>query len=375
MEFGVPKEIRDLEKRVGLTPAGVVALVKAGHTVYVERDAGADAGFRDEHYEKAGAQIVYSAAEAYGRADVVLKVTSPASQEHQLFRHSQTIFSFLHLAVASSDLLAAIREHQITAVAYETVEDDDGRLPLLMPMSQVAGRLAPVIAGQLLTSQRGGRGILLGGIPGVARAIVIILGSGTLGRQAARAFVGMGAQVIVLDIDVKKLEMVDDVFAGTVTTMIANEFNLKRVVGFADVLVGSVLIPGQRAPILVTREMVRSMRPGAVIIDFSIDQGGCVETSRPTTLRDPTFVAEGVIHHCVPYVTAAVARTASHALTNSALPYLLAISRRGLDAALADYPDLRRGVNLYQGQIASPTLAGALGRGVEVDLSGPTWPD
>jgi alanine dehydrogenase len=345
-----------------------VALTGAGHRVYVERNAGAGAGFRDEHYENAGATIVYSAAEAYGRADVVLKVARPMVQEHGLFRTSQVLMAFLHLAVASPDLHTALAGHEISAIAYEVIEEDDGNLPVLVPMSEVAGRLAPVIAGQLLTSHNGGRGILLSGIPGVARGIAGVLGSGTLGRAAARAFVGLGAQVIVLDSDVRKLRLVDDSFNGTVTTMIANEFNLNRVVGFADVLVGAVLMPGQRAPILVSREMVKKMRPGSVIIDFSIDQGGCIETSRPTTLRDPTFVAEGVIHHCVPNMTAAVARTASHALTNAAVPFLLAISERGLEKALVESPALQRGLMLYQGKVSSHRLAAALGREVEAEL-------
>ncbi|MEA3335690.1 MAG: alanine dehydrogenase [Chloroflexota bacterium] len=368
MEFGVPKEVRDLESRAGLTPAGVLSLVQAGHTVHVERNAGAGAGFSDEHYRRAGARIVYTAAEAYGRANVVLSIARPMAQEHQLFRPGQSIFSFFHLPVASSDLLADLSEKSITAISYETIQDNDGSLPVLIPMSEVAGRLAPVIAGQLLTTTEGGRGILLSGIPGVARAIVAIVGGGTLGQSAARAFVGLGAQVIVLDRDVNKLRMVDDSYGGTVTTMIANEFNLNRIAGFVDVLVGAILVPGKRTPALIRRDAVRKMRPGAVIIDFSIDQGGCVETSRPTTLRDPTFVAEQVIHHCVPNITSAVARTASHALTNTALPYLQAIGELGLEGALETVHSLRRGVSVYRGQISSPGLADALGRELEIDL-------
>jgi alanine dehydrogenase len=369
MEFGVPKEIRDLEKRVGLTPAGVVALVGAGHRVYVERGAGADAGFRDDHYENAGAHVVYSAAEAYGRSDIVLKVVRPTAHEYDLLRPGQTLLAFLHLNVAPPVLHKALATHELTTIAYELIEDEDGNLPVLVPMSEVAGRLAPIVAGQLLTNREGGRGILLSGIPGVARGIVIILGSGTLGRNAARAFVGLGAQVIVLDSDVGKLELVDTMFGGTVSTMIANEFNLNRVVSFADVLVGAVLVPGQRAPILISREMVKRMRPGSVILDFAIDQGGCVETSRPTTLRDPTFLAEGVIHHCVPNLTAIVGRTASHAMTNSALPYLLAICDYGLEGALAQKPALQRGVQYYQGHITSRRLAVSLGRQIDLDLA------
>lgn len=369
MDFGIPKEVRDLEKRVGLTPAGVVSLVKRGQRVFLERGAGADAGFRDEHYEQAGAQIVYTAEEAYGRADVVLKVARPTAAEHALFRHNQVIMSFFHLTVASSDLITALAEQEVTAIAYEVMEEPDGRLPILLPMSEVAGRLAPVFAGQLLTSAAGGRGILLSGLPGVARAIVAILGAGSLGKSAARAFVGIGAQVIVLDNDVNRLREVDAMFQGTVTTMMANRYNLERVVTFTDVLVGAVLLRGQRAPVLINREMVRKMRPGSVIMDFSIDQGGCFETSRPMTLRDPTFVAEGVIHFCVPNLPAAVARTSSHALTNALLPYLKALAECGLECALRDFPALRAGTKMYQGKIASSRLAEALGREVEFDLN------
>jgi alanine dehydrogenase len=391
MEFGVPKEVRDLEMRVGLTPAGVLALTRAGHIVYMERGAGAGAGFSDENYRQAGAQIVYSAAEAYGRADVVVKVTRPTAQEHELFRIGQVIFSYLHLSVASPDLLEALVEREITAIAYELIQEEHGLRPVLLPMSEVAGRLTPVIAGQLLMSTHlhlqaskgdlrmrqgrlpsgdgGGRGILLSGIPGVPPAATVILGGGVLGSNAARAFIGMGAQVTILDRNVKKLQYLDDMFGGRITTMISNEYNLNRVVEFADVLLGCVLVPGRRAPILITRDMVRRMRPGSVIIDFSIDQGGCVETSHPTTLRDQTFVEEGVIHHCVPNMTASVARTASYALTNAALPYLLSVGAYGLPDVLEGEPGLVEGVNLYRGKLAHPEVAAGLGRQVEIDLS------
>lgn len=368
MEFGVPKEVRELEMRVGLTPAGVLALVQAGHTVYVECDAGAGAGFGDEVYRRVGAQIVYSAAEAYGRADVVPKVTRPAAQEHALFRSEQVILSFFSLAVASSDLLEALVAQQITAIGYETIEEEAGFLPVLSPTSEVAGRLAPVIAGQLLMNSGGGRGVLLSGIPGVPSAAVVILGAGVLGYNAARAFVGLGAQVTVLDKDIKKLAQIDrdGILRGRVTTMLSNEYNIRRTVAFADVLVGCVLAPGRRTPLLVSREMVRQMTPGAVIIDFSIDQGGCIETSRPTTLRDQTYVAEGIIHHCVPNIGATVARTASHALTNAALPYLLALGDYGLPGVFRQEKALAKGVNLYRGQLVHPAVAAALGRQVDV---------
>jgi alanine dehydrogenase len=367
MEFGIPKEVRDLEMRVGLTPAGVSALVGAGHTVYVERGAGTGAGFSDADYQRANGHLVYSAGELYGRAEVIVKVTRPTAQEHKHFRQGQTIFSFLHLPVSSPDLPKIMMEKQITAIAYEMIQEDDGHLPVLLPMSEIAGRLAPIIAGQMLFTVNGGRGTLLAGIPGVPPAAIVILGGGVLGTNAARAFLGTGAQVTVLDRDIRRLQRVDDLLSGRLTTMVASEHNIRRTTEFADVLVGAVLEPGRRAPVLISRPMVAAMRPGAVIVDFSIDQGGCVETSRPTTLRAPTYVDEGVIHYCVPYLTASVARTTSYAITNAALPFLL-----GLDAfpeALQRQPALARGVNLFQGKVTHPDIAAALGRSVEVDFS------
>ncbi|HSG16145.1 MAG TPA: alanine dehydrogenase [Anaerolineae bacterium] len=369
MNFGVPKEIRDLEMRVGLSPAGVLTLTQAGHTVFIEKGAGVGAGFSDEHYRRSGAQIVYAAAEAYGRAEVVAKVARPTAAEHRLFRHGQTLFSFLHLSVSSPDLLEALAVNEITAVAYETIQEEDGVLPVLIPMSEIAGRLAPIIAGQLIMNIHGGRGTLLSGLPGVPPAAVVILGAGVLGVNATRAFLGLGAQVTVLDRDIQALQKLDDVFGGQVTTMISNEFNLQRAAEFADVLMGCVLVPGQRAPILVSREMVRRMRPRSVIIDYSIDQGGCVETSRPTTLRDQTYLEEGVIHFCVPNMTAAVARTTSYAITNAALPYLLAIGQYGLLSQHRHMAALSLGMNLYKGKLSNAAVASALGRDMEIDLS------
>ncbi len=369
MEFGVPKEVRDLETRVGLTPAGVVSLVRAGHTIYIEQNAGSGAGFSDEEYSRAGAQIVYSAAEAYGRAEVVVKVARPTAREHKLFRPGQTIFSFLHLSVSSPDLLHAFAEREITAIAYEMIQTDDGYLPVMVPTSEVAGRLAPLIAGRLLMNDHGGRGVLLSGIPGVPPAAVVIIGAGVVGVNAARAFLGLNTNLIILDRDLRRLEAVDDLFNGSIPTMISNRYNLNKAVAFADVLIGCVQVPGQRAPILVTREMVRQMRPGSVLIDLAIINGGCVETSRPTTLSDQTYVEENVIHHCVPNVTASVARTASYALTNAALPCLKAVAENGgLDGMLGQRSSLARGVNLYRGKVAHPDIAAALNRDLEIQL-------
>lgn len=372
MEIGVPKEVRDLETRVGLAPAGVLALTQAGHTVYVERDAGAAAGFSNEDYSNTGAHIVFSPAEAYGRADIVVKVTRPTAEEHNLFRSRQTIFSFLHLAVASPDLSDALARHQITAIALELIEDDEGDRPVLQPASEIGGRLSPIIAGNLLMGMPGlspGRGTLLSGVPGVPPAAVVILGAGVLGQNAARAFVGLGAQVTVLDLDPRKLQLIDELFDGRVTTMFSNEHNLNRVVRFADVVLGAVAVPGRRAPILITRQMVKRMRPGSVIIDFSIDQGGCVETTRPTTLRNQTYVVDGVIHHAVPTMTSVVGRTTSYALTNALLPYVLAVADHGLQGALRQLPGLKPGITTYRGRLVDEVTAEALERQVEEDLS------
>jgi alanine dehydrogenase len=366
MEFGIPKEVRDLEGRVSVTPAGVGVLVEEGHTVYVERAAGIAAGFSDRSYTDAGAQLVYSAAEVYGRADVVVKVTRPTSDEHALFRHGQTIFSFLHLSVSSPDLKRVLVDKEITAIAYEMIQEDDGVRPVLLPMSEIGGRLAPVIAGQLLMTTNGGRGTLLSGIPGVPAAAVVIIGAGVLGCNAARGFLGAGSQVTLLDVSMRKLQHADQLLQGRVTTMVSTEYNVRRTTRFADVVVGAVLRPGHRTPLVVTRDMVTKMRPGSVIVDFSIDQGGCVETSRPTTLRAPTYLEEGVIHCCVPNLTASVARTTSHAMTNAAVPYLLAMA--DFPDGLREHPDLARGVNLFQGRLAHHEVAAALGEAVDPEL-------
>ena len=371
MEFGVPKEVRDRqgEARVGLTPAGVRGLVRAGYTVHVERMAGVGAGFSDEEYRQQGAHIVYSAAEVYGRSDIVVKVARPMQKEHLLFRPGQTIFSFLHLQVASPDLFEALQEREITAVAYEMIRDREGLFPVLQPMSEVAGRLAPIIAGQLLMNTNGGRGTLLSGIPGVTRGSVVIVGAGVLGKNAARAFLGIGAQVIVMDNDIRKLRCIDELLDGRVTTMMATQHNLDRISEFTDVLVGAIQRPGRRAEQLITRDMVRRMRPGSVILDFSIDDGGCTETSRPTTLGDPVYVAEEVIHYCVPNTPAAVARTTSYGLTNALLPYLHALGNSGLLGMLGQEPGFAHGINLYQGNLAHPEIAAALGRDVTANIT------
>ncbi|MDX1436042.1 MAG: alanine dehydrogenase [Anaerolineales bacterium] len=350
MNFGIPAETWELEHRVGLTPAGVLSLTRRGHNVYVQHDAGKGAHFRDRNYQDVGAQIVYSAEEVFGRADVVLKVSRLIEQEYELLQPGQTLLSYLHLAVAPPALSETFSKREITAIAYELIQTPDGQLPVLNASSQVAGRLAPIIAGQLLETTQGGRGILLDGMPGVPPAAIAILGAGVLGRNAALAFYGAGAQVTILDSNLEKLEILERESGGRITTLISNSYNLTRVIKFADVLIGAILVPGERTPILITQDLISQMRPRAVFIDFSIDQGGCSETSRPTSHSSPTYILQGVIHYAVPNIPARVARTASYALTNSALNYLKIIAEGGVDGALAASSDLRKGLVFSQGE-------------------------
>jgi alanine dehydrogenase len=365
MNFGVPKEVRPYEFRVGLTPAAVDALVRAEHEVFIERSAGRDAGFHDNDYENVGGKIVYSAAEAYGRADIVIKVARPTEKEYMHFRPGQCIFSFIHLAVSSPDLMDSFKENEITVIALETIQKEDGVLPVLLPTSELT---APIIAGQLMQSINGGKGILLNGIPGTPPAAVVIIGAGILGTFAARSFSRLGAQVTVLDKELKALQRIDNMFGGRISTMISNPFNLTKAVSFADVVVCCAAVHGQRAPILITRAMVQMMSSRSILIDFSIDNGGCAETSHPTNLVHPTFVKEGIIHYCVPNVPTLVARTASYALSNAHLPYLLEIGKNGIDDAIKKYSALRAGVNVYQGKLAHSGVAEELSRKVEVKL-------
>ncbi len=356
MDIGIPRERRESEYRVGLTPIGVQLLTAEGHAVYVEHRAGLGAGFSDRDYEQAGARIAYQPQEAYGRADLVLKVARPTAEESEWLREGQTLMGLLHLAAARRSRVDALVEKQVTAVGYEMIQNEDGSLPVLTPLSQVAGRMLVQVAATVLQNDKGGKGILLSGVPGVPPADVVIIGAGTVGTDAARAFLDIGATVHVLDRDLQRLRHLDATLHGRAITMVAHEFNVRKVVKFADVLIGAVLIPGQRAPILITREMVKTMRPRSVIIDVSVDQGGCVETSRPTTHATPTFVEEGIIHYCVPNLPAVVARTATHAFNNAAWPYIQAVARLGIDAALEADPALARGVNTRHGQIVNPAL-------------------
>jgi len=365
MNVGIPKERRDLEKRVGLTPYGVDLLTRAGHICYVETEAGLGAGFTDYHYERVGGHIVYSGEEVYGRSDLVLKAVRPTEGELDWLREGQIIAGFLHLAAARRNKIETLLEKNITAIAYETIEKDDETLPVLRTMSEVAGRMAPQLAATFLQSSYGGRGVLLSGVPGIPPASVAILGAGVLGTNAARTFLGLGARVYVLDHDQEKLREIDEQFAGCATTMVSYPFNIARVARFAEVLVGAILVPGARTPVLVPRDMVRSMKSGSVILDFSIDQGGCVETSRPTTLRDPVFVEEDVVHFCVPNVPGAVPRTATHAFNNAIWPYIRQIAEVGLEQAATEMPGLARGIVTQGGEILNDSLAATYYAGEE----------
>jgi alanine dehydrogenase len=363
MNIGVPREHREDEYRVGLTPAVIELLAAGGHTCYVENEAGVGAGFSDVDYERAGARIVYSPQEAYGRADLVVKVARPTEAEVELVREDSILMGFLHLAVARRERVETLMNRRVTAIANETIQNDDGTLPVQVPLSKAAGQMAPQLASIMMQNNHGGKGILLGGVPGVPPAEVVIIGAGTFGTAAAHAFLGAGASVYVLDQDLGRLQYLDEKcrVGGRLVTMVSHKFNIAKVIKFADVVVGAVLDPGARAPIVVTREMVRSMKPRSIVMDISIDQGGCIETSRPTTHRDPTFVEEGVIHYCVPNMTSIVARTATHALNNATWPFIMEIAQHGLDAALTKMSALKRGVATHKGHVVNPALASSLG--------------
>ncbi len=346
-----------MEFRVAMTPGGVESLVRRGHEVLVEKGAGVGSGMPDAEYEAAGARLV-SAEEAWG-AELVVKVKEPLPEEYKYLRPGLLLFTYLHLA-ASRELTEAMVKSGVTGIAYETVQLEDGSLPLLVPMSEVAGRMATQVGAYYLEKPMGGRGILLGGVPGVAPASVVILGGGTVGTNAAKIALGMGAQVYVLDVNHRRLQYLDDVFGGRLITLTSTEANLKKVVQFADLLIGAVLIPGAKAPKLVTREMVASMKEGAVIVDVAVDQGGCVETIRPTTHDDPTYLVDGVVHYGVANMPGAVPRTSTFALTNQTLPYVLKLAEKGLEALKED-PALLKGLNVHAGRLTHPAVAEAFG--------------
>jgi alanine dehydrogenase len=355
---GVPREIKPGEQRVALTPAGAQALVERGHRVLVEHGAGAGSGFYDDEYAKVGAMLV-TAEEAWGEADLVLKVKEPVLEEHGRMRSRQVLFTYLHLAPAP-DLTRALMASRIGAIAYETVQRPDGSLPLLTPMSEVAGRLAVQEGASYLGRARGGRGILLSGVPGVPPGNVVILGAGTVGVNALRMAVGYGADVSILDVNLDRLRHIDDLFGGRVVTLYSNSYNIAQVVQRADLLVGAVLITGARPPVLVSETMVAQMKEGAVVVDVAVDQGGCIETIRPTTLLAPTYLVSGIVHYGVANMPALVPRTSTFGLTNATLPYVLALADRGPRGAIASDPALAHGVNVWDGAVVHPAVAASI---------------
>jgi alanine dehydrogenase len=360
MIVGVPKEIKEAENRVALTPAGAQTLLARGHQVLVQAGAGAGSGLEDEAYAKAGARLVSGAPEVFARADLILKVKEPLPPEYPLLRPSQTVFTYFHLA-PDLDLTKVLIERRIVAVAYETVATDDGRHPLLEPMSEVAGKMAVHVGAYHLAKPLGGRGVLLGGVPGVPPATVVVLGGGTVGYNAARVAAGMGAWVYLLDVNPVRLRRLDEVLPENVTTLISNPQTIEECVRRADLLVGAVYITGAKAPRLVTRDMVRAMKPGAVIVDVAVDQGGCVETTRPTTHLNPVYAVDGVIHYCVANMPGAFARTSTFALTNVTLPYALKLAERGWWWAARESPEIARGLNLVTGHVTNRAVAEAHG--------------
>jgi alanine dehydrogenase len=360
MLIGVPKEVKTHEYRVGLVPGSVRELVHHGHKVVVESGAGAEIGFDDRAYEAAGAEILMRAADVFAAAEMIVKVKEPQAAEVAALREDQILFTYLHLA-ADKSLTDALLRSGAVGIAYETVTDRSGGLPLLAPMSEVAGRMSVQVGAHCLEKEQGGMGVLLGGVPGVRAAKVVILGGGVSGTNAARVAMGMEAYVTVIDRSLPRLYELDMQFGSQLHTLFSTVENIEREVGEADLLIGAVLVPGGAAPKLVSRDMVRAMKPGSVIVDISIDQGGCIETSRPTTHAAPTFIDEGVVHYCVTNMPGAVARTSAVALNNATLPFALAIADKGWRRALSEDPHLRNGLNVCRGQVTHPAVAHDLG--------------
>ncbi|MEW8959986.1 MAG: alanine dehydrogenase [Moorella sp. (in: firmicutes)] len=361
MVIGVPKEIKDKEGRVSLTPAGGRVLVKMGHKLIVETGAGSGSGFQDAEYREAGAVIVQSHEQVYQEADLVLKVKEPLPEEYSLLKEGQVLFTYLHLA-ADKELTEVLLAKKVVGIAYETVELKDGTLPLLIPMSEIAGKMSVQIGARLLEKAWGGKGILLGGVPGVAPGVVVIIGAGTVGTCAAKIALGLGADVWILDVNTDRLRYIDDIFGSRIKTLVSNDYNLEHAISQADLLVGAVLIAGYKAPKIVTKEMVQEMAPGSVIVDVAIDQGGCIETiDRVTTHTNPTFEKYGVIHYSVANIPGAVPRTATLALTSATFPYILELVNKGWEKAIKENIALAKGVNTLNGQVTNKGVAESLG--------------
>ncbi len=360
MKIGVPKEIKEEEKRIAITPAGVKAFVSQGHSVYIEKGAGLGSHIPDELYRAAGAKTVNKASSLWERSDMIVKVKEPVPPEYQYMREGLLIYTFLHLA-ADLRLTETLLKKGVVAFGYETIQLDDGSLPLLAPMSEVAGSLSIQVGAACLESKNGGMGILLGGVSGVMPGKVTILGAGIAGTNAARIAFGMGARVCLLDVNPARLRYVSDIMQGHIMTVMSNEANIEVEVSSADLVIGAVLIPGAKAPKLVSKKLVKQMKKGAAIVDISVDQGGCCETSRPTTHSNPTYIVNGVVHYCVTNMPGAVPNTSTYALTNATLSYGLEIANKGYRRAIAENPSLRKGLNISYGEVNCPGVAEAFG--------------
>lgn len=360
MIIGVPKEIKISENRVGMTEAGVRQLVLEGHSILVEKDAGVGSGISNDTYLKAGAKIIDTKKEVYDRADMIMKVKEPLPDEYELMREGQIIYTYLHLA-AEPKLTKVLCEKKVKAIGYETIENPDGSLPLLIPMSEVAGRMATQIGAFYLQKNNGGKGILMGGVTGVQRGRVTIIGGGVVGTNAAKMAVGLGAQVTILDVNVKRLEYLDDIFQGRVSTMYSNVKNIEEAVVESDLVVGGILVTGAKAPKLVTRDMISKMSPGSVVVDVAVDQGGCIETCKPTSHVNPVYEVDGVIHYCVPNMPGVVSRTSTYALTNVTFKYASILASMGVEEAVGRYPALLKGLNVYNGYVCYEPVARDLG--------------
>jgi len=356
MIIGVPKEVKDHESRVGITPSGVKSLVDAGHKVLVETKAGELSAFTDDAYQSAGAVIVGSAHDTWRLADMVVKVKEPIEKEYQHFREGLVLFTYLHLAPLT-ELTNALLEKKVIGIAYETVRDAAGSLPLLTPMSEVAGRLSVQVGAAYLQREHGGRGLLLGGVPGVPPGNVVIIGGGVVGVNAAKMALGLGAKVTLIDLNLNRLRELDDIFNGRLHTLASNSYNITYAASEADLLIGGVLIPGAAAPKLVTRTMVSKMKKGAVIVDVAIDQGGCIETAKPTTHTNPSYEVDGVVHYCVTNMPAAVPNTSTLALTNATFPYVLKLANHGADVAIRENDGIAEGVNTFRGTLTYEAVA------------------
>ncbi len=360
MIIGIPKEIKNNESRVGMTPAGIFELVHKNHTVYVQSGAGEGSGFSDEDYKKVGAIILDTIGQVYAMSEMIVKVKEPIKEEYGLVQKGQVVFTYFHFA-SSEPLTEAMIESKAICIAYETVEDKDGSLPLLTPMSEVAGRMAIQQGAKYLEKPKKGRGVLLGGVPGVPPGRVLILGAGIVGIQAAKMAAGLGAHVTILDINMKRLRYVNDVMPSHVVTEFSNEYNIRKHVKTHDLIIGGVLVKGAKAPNLITKDMLKTMHPGAVIVDVAVDQGGCVETTRPTTHEDPIYIIDDVVHYSVANMPGAVPYTSTVALTNVTLPYVLALANKGWKKACADDPSLNKGLNIAYGEVVYKEIIEAFG--------------